>query len=125
MRANHLGSLAMYTKHDQVLCYVTTGASTSKWFGLVSMHFMAVMLIYRNLKQNKVQPTVYWCYRILPSLDYLTFTDACTPTAAQTQTVLASTVHLYPHLDEDTLVCREQSRNAAKLDRRGSLKSQE
>lgn len=86
---------------------------------------MSVMTIFGNQKQNKLQPTVYQCYLILAAVDYLTFTDACTHTAAQTQTVLASTVHLYPRVEEDALVCREQSRNAAKLDRRGSLKSQE
>lgn len=90
-------------------------------FGLFHMNFY----VCRNQKQNQLQPTVYYCYLILAALVYLTFTDACTHTAAQTQSARASAVHLYPHLDEDTLVCREQSRNAAKLDRRGSLKSQE
>lgn len=33
--------------------------STSIGFALFSMHFMYVMLIYRNPKQNKLQRTVY------------------------------------------------------------------
>lgn len=65
--------------------------STSICFGLVSMPFMSVM-IYRRI--CSLQP--YWCYLILAALDYLTFTDACTHTAAQTQTVLTSTVHFVP-----------------------------
>lgn len=79
--------------------------------------------------KSEAEKAAAYSLRVLPDTCSFGLSDLhrCMHThrAAQTQTVLASTVHLYPHLDEDTLVCREQSRNAAKLDRRGGLKSQE